>query len=459
MSLPIKIRHLWSRLGFGTNPVNFPLMRDGDLAENIEHLKASSPVNPIIVATSPTRDLNPDRIRAMSQTEKAEFLKSEEDRLDDLRDRWLDHMINQSVNVLAERMTLFWHGHLTCVCQESAVAASYLNTVRRHALGKFGTLLLAVAQEPAMIRFLNNQQNRKAHPNENFARELLELFTLGEGNYSETDVRSAARAFTGWSSGFDNRFEFRERQHDFGEKTFLGQRGNFNGNDIIRIILEQPACAHFLAGQIYRHFVNENPDKNHIAELGDVLYESDYDIKLAMVHLMQAEWFYAPENIGNRIKSPIELLVQTTQLFGASYEGQGNRTFLQRSLGQLLFNPPNVAGWPGGRHWINNATLMIRLNLPSYIIKGDRMDHTVLRSLKSEGLSKPLQYLQVEVRLESMLSYFRHLEYGDLETSLKGAILLQDTSPSLATQREYRSKDYLERLLLRITSLPEFQLG
>lgn len=459
MSLPINIRHLWSRLGFGINPANYPIMRDGDLIQNINELSKTRQAKPIAAPLSRSTDLNPDRIMAMSPAEKVEFLKSEEDRLNDLRDRWLDQMANQTENALVERMTLFWHGHLTCVCRESAVAASYLNTLRRHALGNFGEMLQAIAKEPAMIRFLNNQQNRKAHANENFARELLELFTLGEGNYTESDVRNAARAFTGWSTGFDNTFEFRERQHDFGQKIFLGKEGNFNGDDIIKIILQQPKCANFVASQIYRYFVNEVPNHEHIAQLGGVLYQSNYDIKTTMLHLMRSDWFYDAENLGNRIKSPVELIVQTTQLFGTSYEGQGNRTFLQRSLGQLLFSPPNVAGWPGGRHWINNATLLIRLNLPSYILKGDRMDHTVLRSLKSEGPGKPVQYLQVESDLEPLLSYFRHLEYGDLEGSLKESVLLQEKSLDLTTPREHRSKDFLERLLLRITSLPEFQLG
>ncbi len=459
MSLPTKNKHLWSRLGFGISPLNFPLLRDADLATNIAMISKSGSLNPLAAPTSPDGDLNPDRIMAMSQTEKADFFKSEEDRLDDLRDRWLEQMTNRVEDALAERMTLFWHTHLACICRESSVAASYLNTIRRHALGNFGELVLAMAREPAIIRFLNNQQNRKSHPNENFARELLELFTLGEGHYTEADVRNAARAFTGWSSGFDNQFEFRARQHDFGEKTFLGSSGSFDGDDIIRKVLEKPQCARFVAQQVYRHFVHEDPNEKHVRELGDVFYDSKYNIRTMMTHLMHTEWFYHADNVGNRIKSPVELIVQTTQLFGSTFRSHGDRTFLQRSLGQLLFNPPNVAGWPGGRHWINNATLMIRLNLPNYIIKRERMDHTVLRSLKSEGLSKPVQQLDVRVNLESILSYFRHLEYQDLEKNLVGALLLQEKAPTVASGREYKSKDYLERLLLRITSLPEFQLG
>ncbi len=281
---------------------------------------------------------------------------------------WMDRMASSPAQ-LREKMTLFWHGHFACRVRQPGPALRLHNTTRKYALGKFPDLLLAVSQEPAMLQFLNNQQNRKEHPNENFAREVMELFTLGRGNYSETDVKEAARAFTGWGYDGQDNFRFRERDHDAGSKTFLGRTGNFTGEDVLRIILEQPAAATFLTTKIYRFFVNEVPNPAHIEPLATAFRRSGYDIASLLEQMFSADWFYEPANVGTHIKSPVELLAGLRRTLNLHIDNGQPLLGYQRALGQTLFQPPNVAGWPGGRNWIDSSSLLLRLQLPAILFK------------------------------------------------------------------------------------------
>ena len=281
---------------------------------------------------------------------------------------WMNKMAT-SPGQLREKIALFWHGHFACRTRRPDDSLALLNTIRERALGKFSDLLLAVSQEPAMLQFLNNQQNRKAHPNENFAREVMELFTLGRGNYTEADVKEGARAFTGWGYDGQSHFKFREREHDAGPKTFLGQTGNWGGEDALRIMLEQPAAATFLTTKLYRFLVNDVPNPAHIAPLATAFRRSGYDISDLLERLFSASWFYDAANVGTRIKSPVELVAGLRRTLGLELANDGALLGYQRALGQTLFMPPNVAGWPGGRAWIDSSSLLLRLQLPSILFK------------------------------------------------------------------------------------------
>ena len=223
---------------------------------------------------------------------------------------WINTMINRQSNPLLEKMTLFWHGHFACESKRFDFAHRQLSIIRENALGDFKKLLKGIAKSASMILYLNNQQNRKKHPNENFARELMELFTLGRGHYTEDDVKNAARAFTGWFTNRSNgAYSFNPKQHDNGLKTFMGRQGNFTGEDIIDIILEQEQCAYFIAQKIYTFFVNPKPNDQHINELAIIFREANYDISVLMKHILNSSWFYQKENVGIQIKSPVELMV------------------------------------------------------------------------------------------------------------------------------------------------------
>ena len=281
---------------------------------------------------------------------------------------WMERMATSPAQ-LREKMTLFWHGHFACRVRQPGPALRLHNTTRQHALGKFPDLLLAVSQEPAMLQFLNNQQNRKEHPNENFAREVMELFTLGRGNYTETDVKEAARAFTGWAYDYQDNFRFREREHDAGPKTFLGRTGNFTGEQVLKIILEQPAAATFLTTKIYRFFVHDVPNPAHIEPLAAAFRKSGYDIADLLERMFSADWFHEPANVGTHINSPVELLAGLRRTLNLKIDNARPLLGYQRALGQALFQPPNVAGWPGGRNWIDSSSLLLRLQLPAILFK------------------------------------------------------------------------------------------
>lgn len=276
---------------------------------------------------------------------------------------FLDKMVN-SKEQMKEKMAFFWHGHFASRVQNPKFNRQILNVIRKNALGNFKDLLFEVSQAPAMLSFLNNQQNKKDHPNENFAREVMELFTMGRGNYTEKDIREGARAFTGWGFDKEGNFVERKKQHDEGTKTFLGKTGNFTGKDVLDIILEQKATAKFITTKIYKFFVNENVDESIVNKLSENFYQSGYDIKKLMTEIFSSSWFYDKKNIGNRIKSPIELMAGMMRALPMDIQNPENLIVYQKLLGQMLLYPPNVSGWPNGKSWIDSSTLMLRLQIP-----------------------------------------------------------------------------------------------
>jgi uncharacterized protein (DUF1800 family) len=279
-------------------------------------------------------------------------------------------MVN-SPQQLREKFSLFWHGHFATRVVNIFFQQQLLDEIRKNALGNFGELLKAVSKSASMINFLNNNQNKKGHPNENFAREVMELFTLGRGNYTETDVKEAARAFTGWGTNAKGEFQFRSNQHDTGSKTIIGKKGNFNGDDVLNILLEQKQTARFITQKIFRYFVNDLPDAEKIEWLANRFYNNNYAILPLLTDIFTSSWFYEEKNIGVKIKSPVELMVGIRRLLPMEIQNEEMQLLLQRVLGQLLFYPPNVAGWPGGKNWIDSSTLMMRLRIPQLIEAGE----------------------------------------------------------------------------------------
>jgi uncharacterized protein (DUF1800 family) len=286
---------------------------------------------------------------------------------------WLKEMVNSAAQ-LREKMAFFWHGHFACRNLNVFYQQGLLDVIRHNALGNFGDLLKGVSKSAAMLNFLNNQQNRKDHPNENFAREVMELFTLGRRNYTEHDIKEVARAFTGWGSNVQGEFVFRKGQHDFGSKTVLGYRGNFDGGEVLDILLEQKQTAKYISQKLYKFFVNEQPDAAKVEWLADRFYKNDYDISKLLEDIFTSDWFYEEKNIGAKIKSPVELLVGIQRMLPMTLEHEQALIILQRILGQMLFYPPNVAGWHGGKTWIDSSTLMMRLRIPQLINDEDEMN-------------------------------------------------------------------------------------
>jgi hypothetical protein len=274
---------------------------------------------------------------------------------------------------MQEKLTLFWHGHFTTSAREERSAMliwEQNECLRHHAALNFRTLTHNISRDPAMLDYLNNTQNRKQRPNENYARELMELFTLGIGHYTEKDIKEAARAFTGWAHEGES-FVFRKNDHDFDEKTFFGRRGKWDGSDVIEIILARSRCAEYIGTKIWQYFVTETVDASLANALGDILMENRYEMRPFLRRIFTSRGFYDQATIGNQIKSPVQLVVGTIRLLGLEMPPFGQLYNALQQMGQVPLMPPNVKGWPGGRTWVNTSTLFVRYNTGIWLAGGN----------------------------------------------------------------------------------------
>ncbi len=373
-------RHLLSRTGFAPTENEIQAYATLTRAAAVErllagvHTEARTPLPQSALEFVPRERQR--KLKNASEAERKAFLREQIEKSLELRAWWYREML-ETDSPLTEKMTLFWHNHFVSSQQKvksSVLMARQNQLLRRHALGNFGELLHAVARDPAMVVYLDNVSNKKSSPNENFAREVMELFTLGEGQYSEQDIKEAARAFTGWS--LDRKtgdYRFYRMLHDSGEKTVLGRRGKFNGDEVLDILLVQPATAEFVTGKLWREFISPAADAAEVKRLASVFRDSRYDIRALMRALLTSESFYASQNRAVLIKSPVELVVGTLRLFEIHPSDLRPVSLAARNLGQDVFAPPNVKGWPGGEAWINSATLLGRRQLLARLFRAEEM--------------------------------------------------------------------------------------
>ena len=351
---------------------------------------------------------------------------------------WANRMVATN-SPLQEKMALFWHGHYAI--NESKVRdyrklLVELELFHEMGTGSFRDLMVAVAQDPAMLSFLDAGVNVKGASNENFAREIMELFTMGVGNYTETDIREAARAFTGWNYD-DLDFVINTEQHDAGGKTFLGHTGDFDGVDIIDIIMEQPVTAEYIAGKIYRYYVRDELNSELQTELGNVFREADYEVAALLETMFLSKDFYNAASVGVHIKSPVELAISTYRKLGLN-DVPGVPDFNQATgaLGQTLFRPPTVAGWAGGRSWITPGLLLERGNfardvlfpdinfIPSDRRNGSREIQSVARRIR-EGMditsaTQPSSVSEGQIIAESNMLADRDEDFNTRYGSFRG---------------------------------------
>ncbi len=357
---------------------------------------------------------------AMAETRKAFQMENNRIRRQNLiamQTWWLERMI-ASPAPLQEKMTLFWHGHFTSSPEKGTTAQELLmqnQLFREYALGNVRDLTLHVAQDPAMLRYLDNNVNVKAHPNENFARELMELFTLGIGNYSEQDIRESARAFTGWTfrrnpdgTGY---FVDNARQHDDGAKTFLGRTGNFTGADVINTIFVQPAAARFFAAKLLAFFVYEDPEPQLIDQVAALLRKNNFEVAPVMSTVLRSNVFFSDRAYRALVKSPVEFVVGTHQLFGVAEVVPVELATL-RQMGQVLFYPPNVKGWDGGAAWLNSQTILTRENF-------------------ANGVAQNPKVMAGASWLDPAM---RSMDPHQVATTLTGTMLQNDVSPAALAQ-------------------------
>jgi uncharacterized protein (DUF1800 family) len=370
--------HLLSRAGFGGTPAEIDALHALGLDRAVEAIldgKAPGPaagappreVPSLLSLARPVARPPRNELAGLSREERQkkvrETRQADARQFQSVRAAWIRRMA-LTAHPLEEKLALFWHGHFATSQRE--VQSSHRMAVqnelfRSGGLGSFRDLTRAVARDPAMLRYLDNNQNRKGRPNENFARELLELFTLGIGNYTEEDIKEAARALTGWTFR-DDGFVFQRRAHDDGTKTFLGRTGAFTGDEIIDIIFEQPAASRFVSRKLFVFFAHEDPPAEAVEALAATLRSSGFEVRAVLSQLFRSAEFYSARARGTRVKSPVELVVGTARLLGID---PGESPFLAVAagrMGQDLFLPPSVKGWDGGQAWISTKTLFDRYN-------------------------------------------------------------------------------------------------
>jgi len=350
--------HLLRRSGFGGSPADIDAAAAAGMNAAVDRLMH---VEPDPLPQSPAGDLTFGPTVDPAQRRKAYYLAIS---------WWVDRML-QTPNPLVERMVYFWHNHFTSAIGGGVTPAMMVaqnGLFRTHALGDFAQLTHEVARDPAMLVYLNGNQNRKAHPNENFARELMELFTLGVGNYTEQDVRESARAFTGWTvDRAGDQARFVARLHDDGEKTFLGQSGDLSGDDVIDIIMRQPATAAFVARKFCRQFVYDDPEPELVDAVAKRFRDGRYDVGALVDTILRSNVFYSARAYRSLVKSPIDLVVGALRTLGVT-ESTPRIIAAMASLNQIPMRPPNVAGWPGGSQWLNQGTILARLNFLNQLV-------------------------------------------------------------------------------------------
>ena len=411
----------------------------------------------------------------LNADERRELARKQREAVKTLNIYWLKEMVASPAQ-LREKMAFFWHGHFASRNQNIFYNQLLLHTIRKNALGDFATLLKEVSHSASMLYFLNNQQNRKGRPNENFAREVMELFTLGRGNYTENDIKEAARAFTGWTANARGEFIFRKNFHDDGTKQFMGKKGNFDGDDILNMLLNNKQTARYITQKIYRFFVNDKIDEKITEDLAGKFYKSNYNIGKLMEEIFTSDWFYNEKNIGAKIKSPIELLAGIQRMVPMQLDNDNALMQLQRLLGQQLLYPPNVAGWPGGKSWIDSSTLMTRMRSPQMFNDKDELnvapktDDDQMMGRKTDGTAavpaggKKRNMFAINAKIDwpQYIAKYKDVKREALIPEIKQN-LLQVNTPGLEkalgkTLDESSREAYIKTATVQLMSTPEYQM-
>ncbi|MCL6523233.1 MAG: DUF1800 domain-containing protein [Thermoflavifilum sp.] len=480
-----KYQHLAWRAGFGVNRQTLDTWQSTSLKHVVKTLIRQHQQQPNALQTPEGQQLREQmpslqkRFLQLSTEERKQLLKLQARGTKNLNLAWLQEM-STTPYFLREKMALFWHGHFACRVPNVLHNEQMLQVIRENALGNFGQLLVAVSKSPAMLQFLNNQQNRKQHPNENFAREVMELFTMGRGHYTEQDVKEGARAFTGWGFNPAGEFVFRQAVHDDGIKHFLGKTGRFNGDDILQILLKQRATAYHVSEKLYRFLVNDTPQPEHVQQMANWFYDSGYHIATLLEKVFTSDWFYDKQQIGAHIKSPVELLVGMQRCIPVSFRNENIWILFQRALGQMLFYPPNVGGWPGGKSWIDSSSLMIRLRLPQIIYYGGEwnvhfksmpdeiMDEELLLTDEQQRIRNYIQKsfasrIQAEVNWQDYLQQFNGIPDNELPQAIADMLLVNTpTTIDFPRLKPFLNTHDRESLLksctIQFMSTPEYQV-
>ncbi|MEE8519504.1 MAG: DUF1800 domain-containing protein [Dehalococcoidia bacterium] len=434
-----RVSHLLRRAGFGASPEELDRFVDMGLDATVDYLLDYESVDD-------------SEMEALLAGQEFDL----EERLAHLQRWWLLRMVHTK-RPLQEKMTLFYHGILTSSFRKAGKGPATLDQnqlFRDNALGRYDDLLKAISRDPAMLIWLDSRSNRKAAPNENYARELMELFSLGIGHYTEEDVRESARAFTGWEIR-RKQFFFNPNQHDNGVKVFLGTPGNLTGDDVVDIIEAQPAAAEYITRRLFEFFAYDDPEPAVVQRLVKVFRDNDTEIKPVVREILTSDEFYSPRAARAIIKSPIELVASTARALKLETAGMPFPGALD-AMGQVPFEPPNVAGWPGGTTWINSSTLLQRVNFANLVATGrsPRLRFDPVKLAEAAGAQTD----------EEQVDFFARLLLGG-EIAREDRKLLVDymafihEAGLLAAGRRPTLDEKLRSVVYLVLASPEYQLA
>lgn len=385
MTAPEKdIIHLLNRATFGPNPKDLSYWLKLSKEEAVERLFSDSEFYLKLSSVPEKPGSSVSNIsdgRKRSRQLRVWYRKNKQK----LNAEWYKELA-ESPAQLRERMAFFWHDHFSCNIGNPIMHQRQINTIRKYSLEYFGDLVLHIAKDPCMLHYLNGNRSVKDNPNENFGRELLELFTIGIGNYSEADIKEAARAFTGWRFRKDGSFFVKKELHDAGLKEFMGEKDYFGGEDILQMIFSNPKTGHFIVSKIYYYLLGKEISKRRLNALSASFYKSGYHIGSLVKKILTSDWFYDAEFRGIKVKSPIELMVGISRLTQLQFNNGSLALNIQRKLGQALFYPPNVSGWVNGRDWLDITSITERLNLPRTLLKNNSVSSKVKKSVSQEEI-------------------------------------------------------------------------
>lgn len=490
-------RHLLWRAGFGGTPAQIRTVMNWGPDKAVGHLVDFDdvPFDP------PRADaFDKDIMRPLNAEERGELARArrggdeesvarlraqrqEAERVDrqqirSIQQWWLKRMI-ETPRPLEEKMTLFWHGHFATsyrTIEDSYHMYLQNQLFRKYAVGNYGKLMYEIIRDPAMIAYLDNNDSRKGRPNENLARELMELFSLGVGNYSEKDIKEGARALTGYTFD-DDEFSFQKQNHDEGQKAILGRTGKLDGDDFVSAILEKPACSRFMAQKLYRFFVADYPTGRDdvdraaqaaIRELASTLVVNKYNLKPVLRKLFLSEHFYSPAIMREQIKSPAELVVGAVRSLNTPVRELTVLLDAMNLMGQNILFPPSVKGWDGGRSWINTATLFIRQNILCFLLTG-KMPHgydalaskerfdamAFLKALDPSGSGSSRAFIgqPADGELGEVVDEILRFNLGAVTPENREVL-----TDFFAGQRNRLNNDTVTGALLLVTAMPEYQL-
>ena len=481
-------RHLLWRAGFGGTPRQIQTLASWGIERAVDHLVDYTDVS---YTSDETEEFDPAIIRPPSAEEREAYRRArarqdenfiarirvereQRERADRRQIRevqrwWLKRMI-ESPRPLEEKLTLFWHGHFATsyrTIEDSYHMYMQNRLFRRHATGSYADLLYAIIRDPAMIAYLDNNDSRVGRPNENLARELMELFSLGVGNYTEADIKEGARALTGYTFQ-DDQFTLVERNHDKGDKRILGEQGNLHGDDFVTAILRQRTCPEFITRKLYAYFVADLPDddslidtptKRVLRDLANTFQRNRYTTGPTLKKLFLSAHFYSPSIMNEQIKSPTQLIVGAVRSLNTPVRDLATLLDAMDLMGQHILYPPSVKGWPGGRTWINTSTLFVRQNALAFLLTGKRpRGYDAAADIEQYSPTHLLDALAqadpgAERDPDRVARYLLNFAIGNDPAHAR------QTLRDFAAEHDDRvTPDLVTGMLLLITAMPEYQL-